>query len=81
MSNIESVYLAARYGWKAKMCEVADTLEAAGVKVTSRWIRGYCDGTSEEFAALIDLEDLNRADALVLFSDKSRGVGRHIEFG
>ena len=34
------VYLAARYGRRLEMLEVAKRLEATGHEVTSRWIRG-----------------------------------------
>ena len=76
-----SVYLVARYEWQAQMREVADKLAAAEIQVTSRWIRGLCDEMSGPEAAELDLEDIDRADCLVLFSDPEGGAGRHIEFG
>ena len=81
---IKRVYLAARYGWKVQMLKVEEDLKAHGIEVTSRWIRGETDADffGETTAALMDLEDVDRADALILFSDsESGGSGRHFESG
>lgn len=85
------VYIAARYSRHEEMRGYADELEAAGVRVTARWINGDHKAFDDdpgpralEFAQ-DDIDDLLAADTFVTFtepphSDASRG-GRHVEFG
>jgi nucleoside 2-deoxyribosyltransferase len=77
------------------MRKLRDALAVAGVVVTSRWIEGNheierdasgedADRERQRFAEE-DLEDINRADVLVIFSPREhfrtgRG-GRHVEVG
>ena len=88
------VYLAAQYARRDELREYRTQLETLGIHVTSRWLdeNEPLDGsmTHKEDAwythtALIDLEDINRADAMVFFSeDPLMGIprgGRHVEFG
>jgi nucleoside 2-deoxyribosyltransferase len=62
-------------------------LEEAGLEVTSRWLRAPTPArpTHAEWQAIaaVDREDVERAEALVLFSEPNRdgGGGRHVEFG
>lgn len=90
------IYLASRYSRYQEMQEIRDILIAAGHAVTSRWIDGAHqindDGWSDEkklkeyrrFAAE-DLEDLQKADLLLSFTEQpgpsSSLGGRHVEFG
>ena len=89
------VYLASRFSRLSELNTHADELEAMGITVTSRWLRGGHEwvGSADEeiplarlhrFAAE-DLEDIDAADILVCFTESprtgpSRG-GRHVEFG
>jgi hypothetical protein len=86
------VYLCARYSRHPEMRQVAKTLEAAGLEVTSRWIAGSHDcsdhaGLDEKMRlAAEDWVDLLAADSVLAFSEgpapggRNRG-GRHVEFG
>lgn len=85
------VYLAAMYSRRLELVAVARLLTVAGHEITSRWIRGGHDCEHEEpdtqaAFALEDLEDLERADVVVSFTEepgsgrRARG-GRHVEFG
>jgi hypothetical protein len=88
------VYLASRYSDKLRMSALAEELRSKRVEVTSRWLEEPHSPTSQlsdlkddylQMNALIDLEDIDRADVLVFFSVEPtqpmvRG-GRHVEFG
>lgn len=85
------IYLAAMYGQMFEMCEVRDQLVAAGHEITAQWIDGKEKGDAAATektlikAAIMDVEDVMRADVLVAFS-QARGTmhtggGRHVEFG
>jgi hypothetical protein len=94
-----NIYIAASYGRRKEMLKHANELEAVGHRVTSRWLRGKFEHEDEAFDdgdnaarlrigqphALKDIEDIYKADVLVLFpcvgqSPSSRG-GRHFEMG
>lgn len=88
------VYLAARFSQKNEIAKLAEELRAAGVEVTSRWLNekapanSTMDQYSDEYlreTAAIDLEDIDAADALVLFTVNPKEPtvrgGRHTEFG
>lgn len=87
------LYLAARYNLKDAMREVRDFLTSDGHEVTAQWIDvehesdkaiTVTDEMRVEYAVM-DVEDVLRADLLVAFSDpreaKFGGGGRHVEFG
>ena len=88
------VYLAGAYAWKDELKIRAQELENLGVTVTSRWLDEkyaptikIADVPEKERVqtAIDDLKDIDRADAIVLFSVEPtvpivRG-GRHVEFG
>lgn len=79
---MKRVYLSARYEWAKRMQKAASLLEHEGIEVTSRWIRDNFKGIGVIAAAKMDLEDVERADTLICFADKThRGGGRHIELG
>lgn len=63
----------------------AEALQAMGHEVTSEWINGTHQGGDSREYALIDLRDIDAADALVLFSESPAGSrtrgGKHVEFG
>ena len=70
------VYLAAAFSRKNEILQVAHQLEEIGVTVTSRWLTeqhaASTDTSKSAFLAeraQIDLDDIDRADVLVRFSD------------
>ena len=92
-----AIYLAARYSRREEMLGYAEEVEALGLAVTSRWIKGGHQisdddlGTSERADELgrryayEDLTDLHAADLCIFFTEQPRTVnsrgGRHVEFG
>jgi hypothetical protein len=91
---MKSVYLAARYSRRDELRKYASRLREAGIIVTSRWLREsgplntkLGDDTPAFYrrTAIIDLEDIDKADTIVFFSEDPlvgtpRG-GRHVEYG
>ena len=88
------VYLAAQYPRRNEMKQVAALLRANNIDVTSRWLQEslplntqLTDVTDSDLLsfAKTDVEDIQRADTLVLFSeDPLVGLPRgthHTEFG
>lgn len=92
---IGSVYLAARFSRLPELLTYKDKLEARGVTVTSRWLRGGHEwvGTPDEEIpvehnarfAQDDIDDLMAADVVVCFTESPRSGpargGRHVEAG
>jgi nucleoside 2-deoxyribosyltransferase len=72
------VYLAAAWGRREEILRVANRLRDVGVEITSNWLTeedGMQSGSKEKFLrerAYIDLQDVDRADALVRFADVPR---------
>ena len=88
-----SVYLAAPYSTKDVIMQYANELRAVGVAVTSSWLEEphapntqmaeLTDEVHEKYA-IRDVEDIDAADAFVLFTDPTKAVvrqGRTFEFG
>jgi len=86
------VYLASKYHEHPRMREFRTILQEHGIDVTSRWIEGEHEAKEgrddhdlhAQFARE-DLEDIDAADAVVMYQPKDihgqgRG-GRHVEFG
>lgn len=67
------IYLAAAFSRQGEMKRVAATLRSHDFEVTSRWLTntpGVIKGKRARMVdALMDVEDLRRADVLVRFSD------------
>lgn len=105
LNLIPKVYLAAPFARQAEMIEYARELQDMGIEVTSRWLhegeslndRGEAIKQSipDHIAAQHDLEDIDRADVMIQFTEppassrestqfftryNPRG-GRHVEFG
>ena len=94
-----NIYLASRYPRRPELAVYRAELEAAGHTVVSRWIDGddepveHPEGGYTEAAGRIargDLDDLDRADVLISFTEEPKIVpyleaaargGRHVEFG
>lgn len=87
-----NIYIAARYSRKEEMKKVRDVLQKAEFAVTSSWLdephgantqlNELSDSLNEEYAQ-VDIDDINRADRILFFSESvltPRG-GRHVEFG
>lgn len=79
------VYLAAPFGDRLKMKEVADLLNSKGFNIVSRWVYGGETGLTRQQVAVLDLADVEIADTVVSFTfprgTPSTGGGRHVEFG
>ncbi len=79
------VYLAARYPLRGMMEVIADTLTAKGYEVTARWVYGGEEGLSREDIAILDFEDVDKADTVISFTEPRGSLtpsgGRHVEFG
>lgn len=87
-------YLAARYSRRDELREHKLLLEEYGVEITSRWLdeKEPLDSQMGQHTtdfyiatATIDLEDIDRADAVIFFGENPReGIvrgGRHFEHG
>lgn len=82
------LYLAAAFHRKPSMLIAKRLCEEAGHVVTSRWLTETTDDPMHEpiLGAQTDLQDIDRSNGLILFSDGPRGVsiiggGRLVEFG
>ena len=88
------IYIAGQYWRRDELKGLALKLEAMGIEVTSRWLNekepldggmNHKPGAWYRETAIVDLEDIDRADGILLFSeDPNEGVprgGRHVEFG
>lgn len=88
-----TIYLAGRFTRKDELATYANDLEALGYTVTSRWLTGTHDATTEHALtdadlarfAREDLEDIDAADWLIFFAETPdagyMSGGRHVEFG
>ena len=83
------IYLAAAWGRREEILRVADRLRLEGVEITSNWLteeEGMQSGSKERFLrerAYVDLQDVDKADALVRFADtpRTRSVPRALISG
>lgn len=79
------IYLAGRYPRREELLGYSKVLEAAGHEITARWLIGKEEGLDYQDIALLDVEDVQRADTVMSFTENPkegtpRG-GRHVEFG
>lgn len=79
------IYLAALYSRRDEMSIYAELLREDGHTITSRWVDGQEEGMTNTDIAILDYDDVKRADTLILFTLKKgtlyMGGGRHTEFG
>lgn len=84
------VYLAAAFCRKDEILGIAEELRSLGIEVTSRWLVEQKDIPTDRSRATflagraqIDLDDIDRADVLVRFSDdlSSPTVPSHLATG
>ncbi len=71
------IYLAGRFANKAHLNDVKVFLEDSGHKVTSRWLDG--DASSWTDTAIMDLEDIDKADVVALLADEPEEGGRPMQ--
>ena len=79
------VYMAALFSRREEMEDKAIFLRASGYQVVSSWVFGGEEGLARSDIAVLDLDDVEKADILLAFSHPrgthTPGGGRHIEFG
>jgi hypothetical protein len=85
MKHPSKFYIAGRYGRREELLEESKKLESAGYICTSRWLHGEEEGKTREAIALLDWEDVVKADGVILYTEPygsaNKGGGRHTEFG
>lgn len=78
------IYLTARWGRREEMKAVREKLVAAGHVCTARWL-DEPEETPYAVAAQMDLDDIDFADALIVFTETTDvgylSGGRHVELG
>lgn len=79
------VYIAGRYRKLAELAIERDKFTAAGIECTSSWLDNKEEGMSFEDIACTDLNDVHKADVLVVYTEPYGtpvpGGGRHVETG
>lgn len=79
------IYIAARFPKRAEMEIIADKLKSYGHEITSSWVYGGEEGLTRENIAVLDINDVARADLVLSFTEPYGtfvpGGGRHVEFG
>lgn len=85
MTRKMKYYLAAKFSRREEMEVLSEQLRALGHEPTCRWVYGGEEGLSDADIAELDLEDVSRADTVILFtherSTPQPGGGRFVEFG
>jgi nucleoside 2-deoxyribosyltransferase len=78
------IYIAHNYSARILLRDTVSILQKMGHQVASQWITDDAhEGVNHE-AARMDLDDIDRADALLLFVDQigdTSGKGKYIEMG
>lgn len=79
------IYIAGRYTNLALLKEESKIFEASGHEVTSSWLDNAEDKLTFKDIAILDLQDIDRADAVCLYTEPYGtpvpGGGRMVEFG
>lgn len=80
------IYIAAKYARRnTGLRDLAEALTALGFEITSHWLFDGEEGKTIQEAAVMDIEDVRRADILVFIGEpqasENRGGGRWFEFG
>lgn len=81
-----SIYLAAKYAKRNEgLRDLGEALQGLGFEVTANWLWDGEEGKTIQQAAVMDVEDVRRADTLVFFGEpqasENQGGGRWFEFG
>lgn len=81
-------YLAAKYNKRTSLLPVAALLMLAGHEVTSQWLTGTHDGSTNEVKkqyAITDLNQIDECETFVLFNlpffGAEQSSGRNVELG
>lgn len=78
-------YLAAKFSRREEMEKFAYDLPSVEHECIARWVYGGENGLTREQIAVLDLEDVAKADGIILFthprSEPQPGGGRFVEFG
>lgn len=79
------IYIAARYDRRYELRDVATQLANSNHEITSRWLDNGEESKSQVDGALMDLEDVDRADIIVFYAQQTgsfnKGGERWFEFG
>lgn len=79
------IYIAALYERRFLLRSVRTLLEQEGHECTSQWLDNAEESKSREQGALMDVDDVLRADVLLFIGEpkgsRNRGGGRWFEFG
>jgi hypothetical protein len=79
------IYIAAKYNRRFELTSLAKDLQELGHEITARWIWGGEEHKPIQEAAIMDVQDVLRADCLVFIgqpqASENRGGGRWFEFG
>lgn len=81
-----NIYIAAKYGKRFELRDLADLLRNQGHEVTSRWIEnGEETAMTAQYAAQMDIDDIDRADLVLFLAEPvgslNTGGGRYFELG
>lgn len=78
-------YLAARFPRREEMENLVPFFADLGFDITARWVFGGEEGLTRAEIADLDLEDVENAECIILFTEKygtpQPGGGRFVEFG
>jgi nucleoside 2-deoxyribosyltransferase len=81
------IYIAAKYDRRLdpRIKDLRAELEAQGHEITAKWLDNAEESKGLREAAMMDVEDVDRADALIFVGEPrgslNRGGGRWFEFG
>lgn len=79
------IYIASLFSRREEMEGRANTLKRCGFEITSSWVYGGEEGLTREDIAVLDFNDLDKADIVLSFTSPygtaTKGGGRHVEFG
>lgn len=82
---MKKVYLAARFPQRGEMESYVPLFTQNKYNVIARWVFGGEEGLTREDIAVLDLEDVDKCDVFVLFTQPYGtlvpGGGRFVEFG
>lgn len=82
---MKTVYLAAKFSRREEMEGLTPTLRDHGYDCIARWVYGGEDGLTRSEIAELDLEDVAKANALIIFThprgEPQPGGGRFVEMG
>lgn len=79
------IYIAGRYSLLNELAKEGKKFSDAGFTLTSSWLNNAEDGMSFKDIAVVDLQDVDDADTLVVYTENYgtlvSGGGRHVETG